>query len=55
LLFRVSVFNFVGRQWVSLLLQPIEQEFQVSDAWLGALTGFGFMLVHSVVGLPLAR
>jgi predicted MFS family arabinose efflux permease len=54
-LFLVSVFNFVDRQLVSVLLQPIKEEFQVSDAWMGALTGFAFMLVHSVVGIPLAR
>ncbi len=54
-LFSVSVFNFVDRQLVSVLLQPIKDEFQVSDAWMGALTGFAFMLVHSVVGIPIAR
>jgi predicted MFS family arabinose efflux permease len=54
-LFLVSVFNFVDRQLVSVLLQPIKAEFQVSDAWMGALTGFAFMIVHSVVGVPLAR
>ena len=54
-LFAVSVFNFVDRQLVSVLLEPIKQEFQVSDAWMGALTGFAFMLVHSLVGIPLAR
>ena len=54
-LFAVSVFNFVDRQLVSVLLQPIKDEFQVSDAWMGALTGFAFMIVHSVFGIPLAR
>jgi predicted MFS family arabinose efflux permease len=54
-LFLVSVFNFVDRQLVSVLLQPIKEEFQVSDAWMGALTGLSFMLVHSVVGIPIAR
>jgi predicted MFS family arabinose efflux permease len=54
-LFAVSVFNFVDRQLVSVLLQPIKDEFQVSDAWMGALTGFAFMIVHSVVGIPIAR
>ena len=54
-LFFVSVFNFVDRQLVAVLLQPIKEEFQVSDAWMGALTGLSFMLVHSVVGIPIAR
>jgi predicted MFS family arabinose efflux permease len=54
-LFAVSVFNFVDRQLISVLLQPIKDEFQMSDAWMGAITGIAFMLVHSVVGIPLAR
>ena len=53
--FLVSVFNHVDRQLVSVLLQPIKDEFQVSDAWMGALTGFAFMIVRSVMGIPLAR
>ena len=54
-MFLVSVFNFVDRNVVSVLLQPIKEDFGVSDAWMGALTGFAFMIVHSVFGLPLAR
>ena len=54
-LFLVSVFNFVDRNLISVLLQPIKEEFGVSDAWMGALTGFAFMIVHSVFGIPLAR
>ena len=38
-LFSVSVFNFVDRQLVSVLLQPIKDEFQVSDAWMGGPHG----------------
>jgi predicted MFS family arabinose efflux permease len=54
-LFFVSMFNFIDRQLVSVLLQPIKEEFQVSDAWMGALTGAAFMLVHSILGIPIAR
>ncbi len=54
-LFAVSVFNFVDRQLISVLLQPIKDEFGVSDAWMGLLTGAAFMVVHSVFGIPLAR
>ncbi len=53
--FLVSVFNFVDRQLVSVLLQPIKEEFQVSDATMGLLTGLAFMVVHSVLGIPIAR
>jgi predicted MFS family arabinose efflux permease len=51
----VNMFNFVDRQIVAVLLQQIKQEFAVSDEWLGLLTGMAFVLVHAVVGIPIAR
>mgnify|MGYP001826111510 FL=1 len=51
----VNMFNYVDRHVVSVLLVPIKQEFQVSDEWMGLLTGMAFMLVHSVFGIPIAR
>jgi MFS family permease len=51
----VNLLNFVDRQILSVLLQQIKEEFQVSDAWLGLLTGMAFVLVHAIVGIPIAR
>ena len=51
----VNMFNYVDRHVVSVLLVPIKQEFQVSDEWMGLLTGMAFMLVHAMFGIPLAR
>jgi predicted MFS family arabinose efflux permease len=51
----VNMFNFVDRQIVAVLLQQIKDEFHVSDEWLGLLTGMAFVLVHSLVGIPIAR
>ena len=51
----VNMFNFVDRQIVAVLLQQIKQDFAVSDEWLGLLTGMAFVLVHSLVGIPIAR
>jgi predicted MFS family arabinose efflux permease len=51
----VNMFNFIDRQIVAVLLQQIKDEFRVSDASLGLLTGLAFVLVHSLVGVPIAR
>ncbi len=51
----VNLFNFVDRQIVSVLLQQIQDEFRMSDEWMGLLTGLAFMLVHATLGLPIAR
>jgi predicted MFS family arabinose efflux permease len=51
----VNMFNFIDRQIVAVLLQQIKQEFSASDAQLGLLTGFAFILVHAIIGVPIAR
>jgi MFS family permease len=55
LLFVVYVFNFVDRQILTILIQPIKQEFGLSDAAIGALTGFVFAALYSTLGIPIAR
>jgi predicted MFS family arabinose efflux permease len=51
----VNMFNFIDRQIVAILLQQIKQEFSATDAQLGLLTGFSFILVHALIGVPIAR
>ncbi|MDH3620269.1 MAG: MFS transporter, partial [Gammaproteobacteria bacterium] len=40
----VYMFNFVDRQILAILLPAIRDEFGVSDAWLGFLTGTAFAM-----------
>ena len=47
--------NFVDRQIVSVLLQPIKQDLHLSDTWLGFLSGLAFALFYATLGLPIAR
>ncbi len=54
-LFVVYVFNFIDRQILSILLQPIKEDLQVSDTAMGFLTGFAFAVFYAIAGLPLAR
>jgi len=55
LLVIVYVFNFIDRQILAILLQPIKEEFQVSDTALGFLSGIAFAAFYTVVGIPIAR
>jgi MFS family permease len=54
-LWLVYVFNFVDRNILSILLEPIKHELGVSDTAMGVLTGFAFALFYTVAGLPIAR
>ena len=54
-LFVVTVFNFIDRQILAILLQPIKEDLKVSDTAMGFLTGFAFAAFHTFAGLPLAR
>lgn len=49
------IFNFLDRQLLAILLQPIKEDLQISDTALGFLTGFAFAVFYTFAGLPLAR
>src|ERR1700733_9403091 len=54
ILFLVSTSNYIDRQVVSILIEPIKAEFGVSDTMMGLLSGFAFALVYGSLGIPLA-
>ena len=51
----VYTFNFIDRQILSILLEPIKLELGLSDTALGLLTGFAFALFYATLGIPIAR
>jgi len=51
----VFTFNFIDRQILAILLQPIKQDLGLSDTQLGLLTGIAFSLFYVSFGIPLAR
>src|SRR5258708_33290978 len=53
-LFLVSTSNYLDRNVISVLLEPIKQEFRVSDTMLGLLGGFCFSVFYAVFGMPVA-
>lgn len=54
-LFVTYVLNFLDRQLMTILLEPIKQEFGASDTAMGFLTGFAFALFYATLGIPVAR
>lgn len=54
-LFVVYVFNFIDRQVLSILLEPIKNDLGVSDTFMGFLTGFAFVFFYTFAGIPIAR
>ena len=55
ILFLVYVANFVDRQILSVLLEPIKEELGATDTQMGFLTGFAFALFYTGFGIPIAR
>jgi predicted MFS family arabinose efflux permease len=51
----VYVFNFIDRQILAVLLDPIKADLQVSDTAMGFLTGLAFALFYTFAGIPIAR
>ncbi|MCB2080359.1 MAG: MFS transporter [Novosphingobium sp.] len=51
----VYIFNFLDRQIVTILAEPIARDLSLNDAEIGVLTGLSFALFYSALGLPIAR
>ena len=55
ILFVAYVFNFVDRQIISILLEPIKRDLGVSDSWMGFLSGTVLAIFYATLGIPIAR
>ncbi|MCP4908146.1 MAG: MFS transporter [bacterium] len=55
LLVLVYVINYIDRQILSVLLEPIKLDLGVSDTAMGLLTGLAFALFYTTAGIPIAR
>ncbi|MCC6076522.1 spinster family MFS transporter [Pseudomonas sp. GCM10022188] len=47
--------NFVGRQILAVMIEPIKREFGASDSAMGLISGLAFAAVYAVLGLPAGR
>ena len=48
------IFNFLDRQILGILAQPIKADLNLTDTEFGAIGGLAFALLYSVLGIPLA-
>jgi MFS family permease len=55
LLFLVYVFNFLDRQIVTILAEPIKRDLGIADWQLGLMTGTAFAVFYCTLGIPIAR
>lgn len=51
----VYIFNFIDRQIVNILAEPIAIDLGLSDTQIGLMTGLAFALFYTALGLPIAR
>ena len=51
----VYAFNFIDRQILVILQEPIKGELGLSDTQLGLLTGLAFAALYVTLGIPIAR
>ncbi len=55
LLVTVYTSSFIDRSIINILIEPIKNEFHVSDTAMGFLTGFAFAVFYATLGIPVAR
>ena len=51
----IYILNFVDRALLSVVARPLKAELGISDTAFGWLTGLGFALLYTIVGIPIAR
>ncbi len=51
----VYIFNFIDRQIVNILAEPIARDLNLNDTQIGLMTGLAFALFYTALGLPIAR
>ena len=57
LTFLLSIFaiNFMDRQILAILVEPIKHDLKLSDTQIGMLYGLAFAVLYSTAGIPIAR
>src|ERR1700733_9379894 len=51
----IYTLNFVDRTVINILIDPIKRDYHLSDTEMGLITGFGFVLMYSLLAAPVAR
>lgn len=49
------IFSFIDRQVITLLIEPIRADLQISDTQFSLLHGLAFAMLYALAGIPIAR
>ena len=55
MLILAMVVSFVDRQVITLLVEPIRRDMDISDTGISLLMGFAFAIFYVTMGVPIAR
>ena len=55
LLFVAYTFSFVDRFILTLLIEPIKNDFNLTDTGVSLLVGFAFVIFYTFLGIPIGR
>jgi MFS family permease len=47
--------NFLDRTVINILIDPIKRDYHLSDTVMGFISGFGFVILYSILAAPVAR
>jgi len=55
LLLGIYVINFLDRQVINILAEPIKEDLRLADWQLGLMSGLAFAVFYTFLGIPIAR
>ncbi|MDB5430820.1 MAG: hypothetical protein JWP35_1936 [Caulobacter sp.] len=55
IVFTVTLFSFLDRQVLAILVDPIRHELHATDTGMSLLYGFAFVFLYSTLGIPIGR
>jgi MFS family permease len=51
----IYTLNFLDRTVITILIDPIKRDYHLSDKAMGFISGFGFVIMYSILAAPVAR
>jgi MFS family permease len=51
----IYALNFLDRTVITILIDPIKRDYHLSDKTMGFISGFGFVIMYSILAAPVAR
>lgn len=51
----IYTLNFLDRTIITILIDPIKRDYHLSDKAIGFISGFGFVIMYSILAAPVAR